>query len=283
MADGSSGQAPGRDTSDASPSPSSRSGGSRRVEDAARDAENLELFKRYKLTGSVRLRNELVMRHRGVAEAMARRFSGRGEPLEDLEQVAHFALIRSVERFDPDRGIPFVGFAVPTLLGELKRHFRDRTWSGSVRRSIKELLPRVRSATEELEALTGRTATPSDVAEHLGVSVEDVLEALEAGRSYRAGSLSAPGPNGGGGIEERIAATDDGIAMSVDRMLLESLLEHLEERERKIVVLRFFGELSQDQIAEQLGISQMHVSRLLRRSLEQLSTIARERRTDPDS
>lgn len=248
-----------------------------RAADGERDAENLELFVRYRASGSVKLRNELVMRHKGVAEAMARRFSGRGEPLEDLEQVAHFALIRAVERFDPDRGIPFVGFAVPTLLGELKRHFRDRTWSGSVRRSVKELLPRVRAATEELEALTGRTATPSDVAEHLGVSVEDVLEALEAGRSYRAGSLSAPGPDGGGGIEDRIASPEDGIALSVDRVLIESLLEHLEERERKIVVLRFFGEMSQDQIAEELGISQMHVSRLLRRSLEQLSAIARTR------
>jgi RNA polymerase sigma-B factor len=248
----------------------------RAAADAARDAENLELFKRYRDSGSVKLRNELVMRHRGVAEAMARRFAGRGEPLEDLEQVAHFALIRSVERFDPDRGIPFVGFAVPTVLGELKRHFRDRTWSGSVRRSIKELLPRVRSATEEIEALTGRTAKPTDVAEHLGVSLEDVIEALEAGRSYRAGSLSAPGPSGGG-IEDRLASNDDGIGLSVDRMLIESLLEHLPERERKVIVLRFFGEMSQDQIAAELGISQMHVSRLLRRSLEQLSAIARQR------
>lgn len=281
MGEGSSGAQPGRQ-SDTTTRTDAAPGHSRR-DDAERDAENLELFRRYKQTGSVRLRNELVVRHKGVAEAMARRFAGRGEPLEDLEQVAHFALIRSVERFDPDRGIPFVGFAVPTLLGELKRHFRDRTWSGSVRRSIKELLPRVRAATEELEALTGRTATPADVAEHLGVSVDEVLEALEAGRSYRAGSLSAPSPTGGGGIEDRIAANDDGIGLSVDRMLIESLLEHLEERERKIVVLRFFGEMSQDQIAAELGISQMHVSRLLRRSLEQLSTIARERREADDS
>jgi RNA polymerase sigma-B factor len=277
MADDSSGTSPGRKVTGGS---ARQPAEARRGPDAERDAENLALFRRYRDSGSVRLRNELVVRHKGVAEAMARRFSGRGEPLEDLEQVAHFALIRAVERYDPDRGIPFVGFAVPTLLGELKRHFRDRTWSGSVRRSIKELLPRVRSATEELEALTGRSATPSDVAEHLGVSVEDVLEALEAGRSYRAGSLSAPGPNGGGGIEDRIASPEDGITMSVDRMLLESLLERLEERERKIVVLRFFGEMSQDQIAAELGISQMHVSRLLRRSLEQLSAIARDRHDD---
>ena len=280
MGDPSSGEPPGRDGDTTG---TGAGAGAGRRDDAARDAENLELFRRYKTSGSVRLRNELVMRHKGVAEAMARRFAGRGEPLEDLEQVAHFALIRSVERFDPDRGIPFVGFAVPTLLGELKRHFRDRTWSGSVRRSIKELLPRVRTATEELEALTGRTATPSDVAEHLGVSVDDVIEALEAGRSYRASSLSAPSSSGGGGIEERIATNDDGIGLSVDRMLIESLLEHLEERERKIVVLRFFGEMSQDQIAAELGISQMHVSRLLRRSLEQLSTIARDRREAEDA
>lgn len=248
--------------------------------DPEADAANLELFVRYRASGSVQIRNDLVLRYRGVANAIARRFSGRGEPLEDLEQVAHFALIRAVERFDPDRGVPFVGFAVPTVLGELKRHFRDRTWSGSVRRSIKELLPRVRAATEEIESETGRTATPPEIASYLGVDVEDVLAALEAGRSYRATSLSAPGAGASTGLEERLAAVDDGIGLAVDRMMLESLLERLPERERRIVVLRFFGELSQDQIAKELGISQMHVSRLLRRSLEQLSDAVRDRDSD---
>lgn len=242
------------------------------------DAAHLPTFRRYRETGSVRLRNELVVAHRGVAEAMARRFSGRGEPLDDLEQVANFALIRAVERYDPDRGIPFVGFAVPTILGELKRHFRDRTWSGTVRRSVKELLPRVRAAAEEIESLTARAATPAQIAEHLGVSVDEVIEALEAGRSYRAGSLSVSGPDGGTDLGERMPSADDGIGLTVDRMLLESLLDRLEERERRIVVLRFFGEMSQDRIAEEIGISQMHVSRLLRRSLEQLSEMVRDER-----
>jgi RNA polymerase sigma-B factor len=244
--------------------------------DDARDAENLALFERYKRTGAVRLRNELVVRHIGVAEALARRFAGRGEPLEDLEQVARFALVRAVERFDPARGVPFVGFAVPTVLGELKRHFRDRTWSGSVRRAVKELLPRVRAATEELEALSGRSATPQEVADHLGISVDEVLEALEAARWYRAGSLSRPGADGGEGLSASLASPEDGIGLAVDRVLLTELLEQLPERERRIVVGKFFDEMSQDQIAAELGISQMHVSRLLRRALEQLSELARD-------
>lgn len=244
-------------------------------DDAERDAETLAMFERYQRSGAVSLRNELVVRHTGVAEALARRFANRGEPLEDLEQVAQFALIRAVERFDPERGIPFIGFAVPTILGELKRHFRDRTWSGTVRRSIKELLPRVRTASEELEADTGRAPTPEQIAEHLGAAIDDVLEALEAGRSYRAGSLSTPGPTGGDSVGDRLPSDDRSIGMSVDRMLIEQLLEQLPERERRIVTLRFFGEMSQDAIADEIGISQMHVSRLLRRSLEQLSELAR--------
>ncbi len=244
--------------------------------DAAADAENLALFERYRDTGAVQLRNELVERHRSVAEAVARRFSGRGEPLEDLVQVAHFALIRAVERYDPERGVPFVGYAVPTILGELKRHFRDRTWSGTVSRSIKELLPRVRRATESIEMETSRTATPAQIADHLGVDIDAVIEALDAGRSYKAGSLSTPGPRGGTPMGERIVADEDGIGESVDRVLVESLLDQLDERSRRIVELRFYGELSQDAIAAEIGISQMHVSRLLRRALGQLSHIARD-------
>lgn len=234
------------------------------------------MFLAYKGSGDATLRNELVVRHAGVAEALARRFAGRGEPLDDLEQVAQFALVRAVERFDPERGVPFVGYAVPTILGELKRHFRDRTWSGSVRRAVKELLPQVRAATEALEAESGRSATPHEVAEQLGISVDDVLEALEAGRWYRADSLSRPGTEGGEELGARVASPEDGIALTVDRLLVESMLERLEPRERRIVVARFFEEKSQDQIAAELGISQMHVSRLLRRSLEQLSAIARD-------
>lgn len=243
--------------------------------DDERDAQTLALVEEYRRTGSVELRNELVERHSGVAEALARRFIGRGEPLDDLEQVALFALVKAVERYDPSRGVPLVGFAVPTILGELKRHFRDRTWSGTVRRSIKELLPRVRAAAEEIEAVTGRTATPSQISEQLGVADDDVIEALEAGRSYRAGSLSATVHEDGEPLGDRLASRDDGIGLAVDRMMIEGLLEHLDERERRIVELRFFGEMSQDRIAAEVGISQMHVSRLLRRSLEELARVAR--------
>lgn len=244
--------------------------------DPARDAETLEMVREYRRRGTVELRNRIVERHVGVAEALARRFSGRGEPLEDLEQVAHFALIKAVERYDPERGVPLVGFAVPTILGELKRHFRDRTWSGTVRRSIKELLPRVRTAAEEVESATGRSATPAQIAEQLGVDEDDVIEALEAGRSYRAGSLSAPAHDDGEALGDRLPASEDGIGAATDRMVIQELLTHLPDRERRIVELRFYREMSQDAIAAEVGISQMHVSRLLRRSLAQLSAIARD-------
>ncbi len=207
---------------------------------------------------------------------MARRFAGRGEPMEDLEQVARFALVRAVERFDPDRGVPFIGFAIPTILGELKRHFRDRTWSGSVRRAVKELLPRVRAAAEELDGKLGHPANPREVAEHLGVSVEEVIEALEAGRWYRATSLSRPGPNGGEGLSSTLTSDDNSIQMSTDRMFLSSLLGRLDEREQHIVLSRFVNDMSQEQIAREIGISQMHVSRLLRKALAKLGEMVDE-------
>lgn len=240
------------------------------------EQRSAELFAKYHRTGAVAARNELVVLYLDVASAMARRFAGRGEPVEDLEQVARFALVRAVERFDPERGVPFIGFAVPTILGELKRHFRDRTWSGSVRRAVKELLPRVRSSAETLDAELGRPANAHEVAEHLGVSVEDVIEALEAGRWYRAASLSRPGPNGGEGLASTIPADDRGIQISTDRMFLSSLLTRLDEREQHIVIARFVNDMSQDQIAKEIGISQMHVSRLLRRALGKLGEMVDE-------
>lgn len=245
----------------------------------APDPEERARFAELRADPTPARRNELVLRYTSIAEALARRFVNRGEPLEDLVQVATFALIKAVDRYDPERGIPFAGFAVPTILGELKRHFRDHGWSGSVRRSVKELLVRVRAAGEELEAIHGRAPRPAELAEHLGVSVDDIIEALEAGQWYRADSLSAiedatggqpagaVGP--GGGLET------DTTREALDRVLVSSLLSQLPPREQRILVLRYFEERSQDQIALELGISQMHVSRLLRRSLEQLSALAR--------
>ncbi|MGB6058994.1 MAG: sigma-70 family RNA polymerase sigma factor, partial [Microthrixaceae bacterium] len=240
------------------------------------DRRSRELFERYTRSRAVGIRNELVVLHLDIASAMARRFAGRGEPMEDLEQVARFALVRAVERFDPDRGVPFIGFAIPTILGELKRHFRDRTWSGSVRRAVKELLPRVRAAAEELDGKLGHPANPREVAEHLGVSVEEVIEALEAGRWYRATSLSRPGPNGGEGLSSTLTSDDNSIQMSTDRMFLSSLLGRLDEREQHIVLSRFVNDMSQEQIAREIGISQMHVSRLLRKALAKLGEMVDE-------
>lgn len=239
------------------------------------DPELAELFSRYKRTGNVTLRNQLVVAYMDLATSMARRFQSRGEPLEDLEQVARLALVRAVERFDPDHGVPFPGYAIPTLLGELKRYFRDKTWSGSVRRSIKELLPRVRTAAEELELQLGRPAKPAEVAEHLGVSVEDVIEALEAGRSYKAASLSAPRNDSGETLGSSLAGKGNTIDLATTRLMLSGLVGHLDERKQMIIHGRFVDDLSQEEIARRLGISQMHVSRLLRAALAEMAELAR--------
>ena len=240
-----------------------------------RDEEAIQrVFLRYRRTGSVALRNELVFEYMDLASAMAHRFRNRGEPMEDLEQVARFGLIRAVERFDPERGVPFPGFAIPTILGELKRYFRDRTWSGSVRRSVKELVPRVRSAMEDLEFELGRSPRPAEVAEHLGMSVEDVIEALEAVRWYKARSLSTPVREGGESLGSMIASSENQMDAATTRMLVSSLVSQLDERKQKIIHGRFVDELSQDEIAARLGISQMHVSRLLRAALQELAEMS---------
>lgn len=240
------------------------------------EAELERLFVRYRRSGSVALRNQLVVEYIDLAGAMAHRFAGRGEPMEDLEQVARFALIRAVERFDPERGVPFPGFAIPTILGELKRYFRDRTWSGSIRRSVKELVPRVRSATEELELDLGRPPRPNEIAEHLGVSVEEVIEALEAGRWYKARSLSAPLRDGSGTLGSSLASKENQMEAATTHMLVTALVDQLDERKQKIIHARFVDELSQDEIAKRLGISQMHVSRLLRAALQELAELSQE-------
>ena len=231
-----------------------------------------ELFARYRETGDQAIRNELAERHRGLAITLARRFNGRGEPLDDLLQVAMIALLRAIERFEPERGNSFTTFATPTVLGELRRHFRDHTWALKVPRPIKDLHLRVRPAVAELRAELGRAPTVPELGRHLGCRDEDVIEALEVSAAYRPGSIHAPTAGGEGlSLEERLAADGDPLHSFEVVQMVRSLIARLPERERTVLHLRFYDELSQSEIAERVGLSQMHVSRILRATLERLS------------
>jgi RNA polymerase sigma-B factor len=231
-------------------------------------------------------RDKLVEAHLGLAAHLARRFARRGESLDDLEQVAMLALVKAVDRFDPERGLEFSTFAVPTIVGELKRHFRDRAWAVRVPRRLQELHLEIAATASEMTHELSRSPTIPELATRLGVTTEDIIEALDAGQAYRSDSLDAPAGGGSGdqdsSLISRLGSDDGELEKIVDREQIDDLLATLPERERTIVRLRFFGELSQSQIAERVGISQMHVSRLLSRSLERLrmqatnSTLARE-------
>lgn len=217
------------------------------------------------------IRDTLVTEHLPVAEHIARRFSHRGEAQEDLTQVATLGLINAVDRFDPERGVDFLSYAVPTIMGEVRRHFRDTGWAVRMPRRLQELHLSVSSAIARLSQEFGRAPTPSELATHLEISREDVYKGLEAGNAYRSASL-----------DELLTATDEiplGDAIGEEdseltevenRAAIRPLLDELSERERHIVIMRFFKSMTQTQIAEQVGISQMHVSRLLTRTLTRL-------------
>lgn len=220
------------------------------------------------------LRDELVTGFLPVASHIARRFSGRGEPLDDLVQVATVGLIHAVDRFDPERGSDFFSFAVPTISGEVRRHFRDLGWSMRVPRRLKDLHVSINGAVSTLAQGLGRAPKPSEIAEHLGVPVSDVLEGLEASEAYRSSSLDEmlSSEQGSATVGELVGEADAELDRIDSRQALRPLLATLDERERTIVVLRFFGNMTQTQIAEQVGISQMHVSRLLAQTLDRLRT-----------
>jgi RNA polymerase sigma-B factor len=238
----------------------------------AENAATLERFFEYRRTRDRDLRNELVEEHMRLAEFLARRFAHRGEPVDDLRQVALVGLLKAVERFEPDRGLQFSSFAMPTIVGELKRHFRDRGWAVRVPRRVQELHLELDRTIGTLSQELGRPPTPREIADRAGVQEEDVLESMEAGSLYRLASLD--GMRGGDDSSippsERIGGVDPELDSVDDRVALGELLAILPEREQTIVYLRFFEGLTQSEIAEQIGISQMHVSRLLVRSLEKL-------------
>lgn len=224
------------------------------------------------------LRDELILEHLGLAHALARRYSGRGEALDDLQQVATVGLLKAVERFDPDRGLAFTTFAVPTITGEIKRHFRDRAWATRVPRGLQERALRLTRAVQDLSHELGRSPSLDEIAQALDVDVEAVLEAMEVNRSYATSSLDAPVDNDdtSRGLDRVLGRIDPGLE-AVDReMVVGDLLASLPERDRQIVHLRFFEGLTQSEIAARIGISQMHVSRLLSQSLAGLRELLSE-------
>ncbi len=227
------------------------------------------LFAEFHRTRSRRVRNELVERHMGLAAHVARRFGRRGPGADDLRQVAFLALVKAVDRFDPGRNVAFSTFAGRTIEGEIKRHFRDHTWMVRVPRSAKEIHLRLRRATDELTQKIGRSPTVPQLAEYLGLEQDEVIEGLAAGSAYATTSLDAPAGNDGEGTRQ-IGDDDAGFGHVADADMVEELMRRLPPREQEIVRLRFYEELSQSEIAERVGISQMHVSRLLRRSFEQM-------------
>lgn len=223
------------------------------------------------------LRDELVRSHLPLVRHLARRYRDRGEPLEDLVQVGTVGLIAAIDRFDPARGVELSTFATPTILGEIRRHFRDRSWAVHVPRRLQELQGRVTSTADSLTASLQRSPTVGEIARALDVSEEDVLAALEARHAYAADSLEAERDDDSGPAWAAALGADDPALEAVEeREVLRPLLAALPERERQIVVMRFFRNMSQSQIASELGISQMHVSRLLARTLADLRSALAE-------
>ena len=218
------------------------------------------------------LRDELVRGHLPVAQHIARRFSRRGEPEEDLEQVATLGLINAVDRYDPERGTDFLSYAVPTITGEVRRHFRDQAWSMRVPRRLKDLNVTLSSAMSHMSQTIGRAPTAAELATHLNLPKEDVLEALEASNAYRSGSLDemlVDDPDSGT-VSDLLGEADAALEKVEYQQSLAPLLADLAPRERTIIMLRFFKNMTQSQIADEVGISQMHVSRLLAKTLAQL-------------
>ncbi|WP_306839790.1 SigB/SigF/SigG family RNA polymerase sigma factor [Catenuloplanes nepalensis] len=217
-----------------------------------------------------RLRAEVIEAWLPLAHHLANRFAGRGEPREDLDQTAIVGLIKAVNRYDPDRGVEFASYAIPTIAGEIKRHFRDRCWDVRVPRRLQELRAATSEATTALTQTLSRSPTVAELAKHLDRGEEEILEGLEASRAYSAVSLSTPAGEGETPLGDLLGAEDEELETAELRVALGPALAALEPREQRILTLRFYGNLTQSQIADRIGISQMHVSRLLARALTKL-------------
>jgi len=233
-----------------------------------------ELLRRYHHQGDVEARQRLIEQYLPLVRSLARRYSYRGEQLEDLVQVGCIGLIKAIDRFDVDRGVELTTYATPNIIGEIKRHFRDKGWAVRVPRGLQELNVRLSRLMEELTIQLERSPTIAELAKAADVEEEEVLEALETGQAYATLSLSAPSGGGDDGDDldplESLGEIEKEYEVSEDRAVLAPGWKVLDDRERRILELRFFDGLTQSQIAQQVGISQMHVSRLIRRSLEKI-------------
>jgi RNA polymerase sigma-B factor len=233
------------------------------------------LLRAYHEDGDTRARAALAEEMVPLARALAARYSGRGEPVDDLVQVACVGIMKAIDGFDLSRDVRFSSYATPTVLGEIKRHFRDKTWMVRVPRPLQELRGRLATAREELSQQLGRSPTIAELADFLDLDEERVIDALEAANAYSAVSIEAPSDGESSislAIEAKMGAADDGLDLVERRQCVVPLLDALPERERRIIFLRFFKEMTQVEIAEELGISQMHVSRLLTRTLADLKS-----------
>ena len=246
-------------------------------ERAARSEEDRRLLTRYHRHGDQAAREALVQRFLPLAHQLARRYQGAGEPLDDLIQVASLGLLKAIERFDPERATAFSSFAVPTILGELKRHFRDKGWSVRVPRDLQELAVKLERTTEAVSRDLGRAPTAEEIGQRLGVSPEEVLEAREAAQAYRAVSLDRPrsdDDDGGEAVSDTLGGEDPEFRRAEDAATVSRLMRVLSEREREVLRLRFEEDLTQSEIGERIGVSQMHVSRLIRQAVARLAEAA---------
>ncbi len=236
-----------------------------------------ELFRTYTITRSSHVRDQLVIMHQNLVRFLAGKFANRGEPLEDLVQVGLIGLINAVDRFDPDRGTKFSTYAAPTIVGEIRRHFRDKAWSLKVPRRLQELSLATNKAAEELGQLLGHTPTVQEIARHVGASEEETLEAMELGNAYDTVSLDSPLSQGGESAPLTLAEFVGDLDPSLQTIETFGDLKHavdaLEPREKTIISYRFFKDMSQTEVANRLNISQMHVSRLQQKALKRLKEL----------
>lgn len=243
------------------------------LQDAPARVENRELFIRWRKFDDRSAREELVERFLPLARNLARRYAGAREPFDDLLQVASLGLVKAIDRFDIDRGAAFSSFAVPTILGELKRYFRDLGWSVHVPRGAQEQALKVQEAQERLTTKTGRPPSVNELAEYLELSMEDVLDAIETAAAHHSASLDAPREDGddeSGSLVDVLGNVDGRYELVDETVTISAAARELSARERRVLALRFVHDLTQTQIAEQIGVSQMQVSRILRRALNQL-------------
>jgi RNA polymerase sigma-B factor len=248
-----------------------------REQRAARSQHDRRLLERYHREGDAAARDELVERFLPLARQLARRYQRGGEQLDDLIQVASLGLLKAIDRFDPARETAFSSFAVPTILGELKRHFRDKGWSVRVPRDLQELAVKVDRVSGEMTRELGRTPTPDEIGERVGASTEQVLEAREAAGAYRAVSLDRPrgdDADEGEQFADVFGIEDPGFTQAEHAATVQRLMASLTDREREVLRLRFGEDLTQSEIGARVGVSQMHVSRLIRQSIARLRETA---------